>query len=41
MRVGKALAHISRLMQKQDLHARILEARDAEELLALIAEEEG
>lgn len=36
----KALAHISRLMQKQDLHARILEARDAEELLALIAEEE-
>ena len=37
----KALAHIARLMRKQDLHARILEARDAEEILALFAEEEG
>ena len=37
----KALAHISRLLTKQDLHARILEVQDAKEFLAVIAEEEG
>ena len=37
----KALAHISRLLTKQDLHARILEAKDAAELLAMINEEES
>ena len=37
----KALAHISRLMMKQDLHDRILDAKDEKELLAVIAEEEA
>ena len=37
----KALAHISRLLSKQDLHARILEAKDAKEILAVMAEEEA
>ncbi len=37
----KALAHISRLMMKHDLHTRILEARDANEVLSVIAEGEA
>ncbi len=36
----KTLAHISRLLMKQDLSARILAARDAREVLDVIAEGE-
>jgi fructose-specific phosphotransferase system IIA component len=37
----KALAHISRLLTKQDLRARILEAKDPKEALSIFAEEEN
>jgi len=37
----KALAHISRLLTKQDLRARILAAKDASEALSLFEEEEN
>ena len=37
----KALAHISRLLAKQDLRAQILAAKDAREVLDIIAEEEN
>jgi fructose-specific phosphotransferase system IIA component len=37
----KALAHISRLLTKQDLRARILSAKDAKEALSLFEEEES
>ncbi len=37
----RALAHISRLLTKQDLRARILAAKDATEILEVIAEAEA
>jgi fructose-specific phosphotransferase system IIA component len=37
----KALAHISRLLTKQDLRSRILSAKDAAEALSLFEEEES
>ncbi len=37
----KALAHISRLLMREDLSARILAAADATEVLAIIAEGES
>ncbi len=37
----KALAHISRLLTKQDIRARILAAKDAKEILDVIAEAEA